>query len=63
LGTDELLAQSHYLLGQLTAFEGSTLESQRQHLEAIRILRGIQEEAHTDLQGRNDIAQILSAKS
>jgi serine/threonine protein kinase/tetratricopeptide (TPR) repeat protein len=63
LGAAELLAQCHALLGQLAALEGNTAESQRQHQEAVRILRGIQEEAQTNLQGRNDIAQILSAKS
>ena len=63
LGADELLAQCHDLLGQLAALEGNTVESRRQHQEAVRILRGIQEEAQTNLQGRNDIAQILSAKS
>jgi tetratricopeptide (TPR) repeat protein/predicted Ser/Thr protein kinase len=63
IGADDLLAQSHALLGQLAALQGNSAESQRQHQEAVRILVGIQEEAHTDLQGRNDIAQILSAKS
>jgi tetratricopeptide (TPR) repeat protein len=63
LGADDLLVQCHGLLGQLAALEGNSVESQRQHQEAVRILVGIQEEAHTDLQGRRDIAQILSAKS
>lgn len=63
LSADELLAQCHDLLGQLAALQGNASESQRQHQEAVRILRGIQEEAHADLQGRNDISQILSTKS
>jgi tetratricopeptide (TPR) repeat protein/predicted Ser/Thr protein kinase len=63
IGADDLLAQCHALLGQLAALQGNSAESQRQHQEAVRILVGILEEAHTDLQGRNDIAQILSAKS
>jgi serine/threonine protein kinase/tetratricopeptide (TPR) repeat protein len=63
LGAGDLLVQCHGLLGQLAALQGNSAESQRQHQEAVRILVGIQEEAHTDLQGRSDIAQILSAKS
>jgi serine/threonine protein kinase/tetratricopeptide (TPR) repeat protein len=63
IGANDLLAQCHALLGQLAGLQGNTTESQRQHQEAVRILVGIQEEAHSDLQGRNDIAQILSPKS
>jgi tetratricopeptide (TPR) repeat protein len=63
LGADELLAQCHDLLGQLAGLQGNASESQRQHQEAVRILRGMQEEAHADLQGRNDITQILAAKN
>jgi tetratricopeptide (TPR) repeat protein len=63
LGAEDLLAQCHALLGQLAALQGNSVEYQRQHQEAVRILIGIQEEAHSDLQGRSDLAQILSGKS
>jgi tetratricopeptide (TPR) repeat protein len=63
MGTDQLVAQCHYLLGQLASLTGNFAESQRQQQEAVRILTGVQQEAHNDLRGRYDIASMLSAKN
>ena len=63
MGTDQLVAQCHYLLGQLASLTGNIAESQRQQQEAVRILTGVQQEAHNDLRGRYDIAPMLSAKN
>jgi len=63
MGTDQLVAQCHYLLGRVAALTGNSGESQRQQQEAVRILTGIQQEAHSDLHGRYDVAPILSARN
>jgi tetratricopeptide (TPR) repeat protein len=60
---NDLLAQCHALLGQLAGLQGNTTESQRQHQEAVRILVGIQEEAHSDLQRERLLADKIWAIS
>jgi eukaryotic-like serine/threonine-protein kinase len=63
LGTNEVVAQCHHLLGRVAAETGNKVESQRQHQEALRILTAMQQEAHNDLQGRSDLAPILAAQN
>jgi tetratricopeptide (TPR) repeat protein/predicted Ser/Thr protein kinase len=60
MGTDQLVAQCHYLLGQVSSLTGNQVEFQRQQNEAVRILTSVQQEAHTDLRGRYDLAKILA---
>jgi len=63
MGTDQLVAQYHHLLGQVASLTGNAAESQRQQQEAVRILTGVQQEAHSDLRARYDFAPILAAKN
>jgi tetratricopeptide (TPR) repeat protein len=63
MSTNQLVAQCHYLLGQVASMTGNPSESQRQLKEAVKILTAVQQEAHTDLSGRYDLAPILTAKN
>ena len=63
MGTDQLVAQCHYLLGQVSSLTGNQAEFQRQQNEAVRILTSVQQEAHTDLRGRFDLAKILAVSN
>ncbi len=63
MGTDQLVAQCHYLLGQVSSLTGNQVEFRRQQNEAVRILTSVQQEAHTDLRGRYDLAPILAVRN
>ena len=63
MGVNSLVAQCHYLLGQAASLTGNPSESQRQQKEAVKILTAVQDEAHANLNGRYDLAPILSAKN